>query len=67
MLSNLSLFIVAVWCHKTMESNQVGKSLKYPNLPEVPIRISNKASLGKVIEYVKKKLTPKEENPSKKN
>ena len=66
MLSNLSLFIVAVLCHRKMESNQVGKPLKYPNLPEVPVRISNKASLGKVIEDVKNKLTPKEENPSKK-
>ena len=49
-----------------MESNQFAKPLKYPNLSEVPFRISNKASLGKVIEDVKKRLTPKEENLSKK-
>ena len=66
MLSNLSLFIVAVWCHRKMESNQVGKCLKYPNLPEVPVRILGKATLGKIIEDVKKSLTPKEDNPSKK-
>ena len=63
MLSNLTLFIVVVWCNRKMESNQVGKPLKYPNLPEVPVRISNKTTLGKVIEDVKKRLTPKEENP----
>ena len=49
-----------------MKSNQVVKPLKYPNLPEVPVRISNKATLGKVIEDIKKRLTPMEENPSKK-
>ena len=49
-----------------MKFNQVGKPLKYPNLPELPVRISNKATLGKVIEDIKKRLTTKEDNLSKK-
>ena len=48
--------------HRKMESNQVVKPLKYPNLPEVPVYISNKATFGKDIEDIKKKLTLMEEN-----
>ena len=40
--------------------------MKYPNIPEVPVHISNKATLGKVIDDIRSKLTPKDENPSKK-
>ena len=49
-----------------MKSNQVAKPLNYPNMPEVPNHILNKASLGKFINDIRSRLTLKDENPSKK-